>query len=172
MKAFFERNKPVFTIGLITLAVFLGLIFFYALKAHNKLTGMKRIGNESSYSVIEKETAQELETKQASESAQTKAQTETEMDASLGVVNIEFTDIGWTPKFIDVAKGQKVIWTNKTNKEIFLRQRTPSYDNLTEPIRIDPEKSFGLRMTVVGDWNYDESQSKYFATVRVFEIAQ
>lgn len=172
MKAFFERNKPVFSIGLITLTVFLGLIFFYALKSHNKLTEMKRIGNESSYSVTEEETAQELETKQASESAQIKAQTEAEIDASLGVVNIEFTDFGWVPKFVDVAKDQKVIWTNKTDKEIFFRQRTPSYKDLAGLIRIDPEKSFELRMTVVGDWNYDENQSKYFATIRVFEIVQ
>lgn len=172
MKAFFERNKPVFTIGLITFVVFLGLIFFYALKSHNKLTGLQKIESESPYNVTEEEIAQDLETKQVSETAQLKAQRETATDASLGVINVEFTDFGWVPKFVDAAKDQKVVWTNKTGKEIFFRQRTPAYNDLTELIRIDPGKSFEFRMSVVGDWNYDESQSNDFATVRVFEIAK
>lgn len=169
MRAFFERNKPVFTIGIITLAVFLGLIVIYAIKPHNNLVVMKLIGNESSPSISVGESAQPSETAQSSSSVAT---TEAQIDATLGVINVEFTDVGWVPKFVDVANGQKVVWTNKTTKEIFLRQRTPTYQNLTDPIRIDPENSLEIRMTVVGDWNYDESQSKYFATVRVFEIAQ
>ena len=171
MKSFFERNKPVFTIGLVTLVVFLGLISIYATKSHNNLTVMKKIGSEdTSYNVAEEETSKEPETKQTSESAQLKA--EAEVDATLGVVNIEFTNVGWIPKFVEVAKDQKVVWTNKTDKEIFFRQRTPAYNDVGELIKIDPEKSFELRMTVVGDWNYDESQTKYFATIRVIETAK
>ena len=170
MKAFLERNKPVFTIGLITLTIFLGLIFFYSIKTHNRLTGMKIIG--SGDVIVQEETAQELETRQASESAQTKAQAEAQIDVSLGIVSIEFKNVGWVPNFVEVMKDQKIVWTNKTDKEIFLRQRTPAYDELKELITIEPGKSFEFRMTAVGDWNYDESQSKYFATIRVVETAQ
>lgn len=173
MKAFFERNKPVFTIGLATLLLFLGLIFIYSLKSHNNLTGMKKLeSQDSSGSEFEEETSEQLEAKQASESAQLKAKAEAEIDASLGVINIEYTNVGWMPKFVEAAKNQKVVWTNKTDKEISLRQRTPAYADLTDLIKIAPGKSFELRMTVVGDWNYDEDQTKYFATIRVVETAK
>jgi hypothetical protein len=168
MKAFFERNKPVFTIGLITLVLFLGLILSYELKSHNNLTGLKKIGVDSSVNLTEEEIAKEQEAKQASESAQAQTQAEAQIDATLGIVNIEFVSTGWSPSFVDVAINQKVVWTNKTDKEILLRQRTPTYDSLTEPLKIEPGKSYEMRMTVVGDWNYDESQSNYFATIRVF----
>jgi hypothetical protein len=168
MKAFFERNKPVFTIGLITLIIFLGLILSYELKSHNNLTGLKKLGNDSSVILTEEEIAKEQEVKQASESAQSQAQAEAQIDATLGIVNIEFANSGWVPILVDVAKNQKVVWTNKTDKEILLRQRTPTYDSFTEPVKIGPGKSYEMRMTVIGDWNYDESQSNYFATIRVF----
>jgi hypothetical protein len=168
MRAFFERNKPVFTIGLITLVVFLGLILSYELKSHNNLTGLKKIGSDSSAVLTEEEIVKEQEAKQASESAQSQAQAEAQTDATLGIVNIEFANSGWVPILVDVAKNQKVVWTNKTDKEILLRQRTPTYDSFTEPVKIEPGKSYEMRMTVIGDWNYDESQSNYFATIRVF----
>jgi hypothetical protein len=167
MSAFFERNKPVFVIGLITLSLFLGIILFYALKPHGDLTVMKLVGSDSSPGVPESEIVQ-----QSSDSAQLTVQSGTEMGAALEIIKVKFTDLGWVPKIVDVAKDQKVVWKNETSREIFLRQRTPSYDMITDTIKIEPGKSFELKMTVVGDWNYDESQSRLFATIRVFEISQ
>lgn len=174
MKAFFERNKPVFTIGIVTLIVFLGLIFFYAFKSHNNLTKLNKLGNESPYNVTEEEIIQEQEDKQEIENAQIQAQEEKkiEIDSTLGTVNIDFTKYGWVPRLATAVKDQKVVWINKTDQDIFFRQRTPTYDALSELMKIEPGKSFEFRVSEVGDWNYDESLSNFFATVRVTNEAQ
>lgn len=171
MKQFLTRNKPVLTIGLLTLVVFIGLIVIYAVKPHN-LTGMKKISNESPYYVSEELTEEEQKASAQIEEANLKTQLESQIDSALGTINIEFTSLGWSPKFADAAKHQKVIWTNTTDKDIFLRQRTPFYVDMSESIKIEPGKSYEMRVTEIGDWNYDESESKYFATIRVIELAQ
>jgi hypothetical protein len=167
MKAFLERNKPVFLIGLATLLLFLGIIVAYALKTH-KSVGLTKIGNESPFNVDETTSDIQGGVPSTSESTSSLAN----IDSTMGTVNISFNSYGWYPALVDAVKGQKVVWTNKTDKIIYLRQRTPTYPELTNLTAVDPGKTFEFRMMVDGNWNYDEDETKYFGTVRVFEIKQ
>lgn len=163
MKAFFERNKPVFLIGLATLLLFLGIIVAYALKTH-KSVGLTKIGNDSPFNVADESYSDSIPS--TSESTSSLAN----IDSTLGAVNISFNSYGWYPALVDAVKGQKVVWTNKTDKIIYLRQRTPTYSELTNLTAIDPGKTFEFRMTIDGNWNYDEDGTKFFGTIRVFDL--
>ena len=167
-KNFTERNKPVFTIGLITLVIFLLIIAFYEVKTHNG-PGMQKLGNESSFTVSQETSGTSPDAVQQPTQS---VSPEQNIDATFGIVGVEFTDSGWSPKIAKVVQGQVVKWTNSTAAAIFLKQKTPTYNELTSPVQIDPGKSFNFRITQGGDWNYEESISGYFGTITAIKLIQ
>lgn len=168
LKNFSERNKPVFTIGLVTLVLFLLIIAFYAVKTH-KGPGLKKIGNESSFTVTP-ETAGTSPSAVDQQTTRTSSP-EQNIDATFGITDVKFTDTGWSPKITRAIQGQVVRWTNNTAAAIFLRQKTPAYTELTAPVQIEPGQSFNFRMTKAGDWNYEEGVSGYFGTIEAYVLA-
>jgi hypothetical protein len=166
-KNFSERNKPIFTIGLITLVLFLVIIAFYEVKTH-KGPGLTKIGNESSFTVSKETSGTGPDAVQQPTQSSSPEQN---IDATFGIVGVEFKDNGWVPKITRVVQGQVVKWTNSTAAAIFLKQKTPTYNELNAPVQIDPGKSFNFRMTQAGDWNYEEGVSGYFGTINAFVLA-
>lgn len=170
-----ERNKPIFTIGLATLILFIGIIIFYRVKPH-KETSLTRIGNESSFNVtseeengLEDSSNTSFSTDQETENEPFKSATQS-IDEEVGILEIEFTSNGFTPKTTRAVQGQAVRWTNKTDKAIFLKQKTSTYEELKESIKIDPEQSFSYRLTQYGTWHYEEDLSKHFGTINVYKV--
>ena len=167
IKNFIERNKPIFYIGLATLLLFIALIVFYGIKPH-KETGLSRIGNESNYNVVNEEDSN------SSNEAQGGVETvppEANIDNQFGVLEINYTENGFSPKAARAIQGQAVKWTNKTDKVIYLRQKTPTYPDLIQAVQIDPGLSFSYRLTKDGTWNYEEETSGSFAYVEVYRFS-
>lgn len=170
LKNYYERNKPVFTIGLATLVIFLLVIIVYRIMPR-KSTSMSRIGNESSFNVTSEEANNAVdESQQISEStgADVGITPEQSIDQTFGILDIAYTEKGFTPKLARVVQGQVVKWTNKTDKIIFLKQKTPTYSELKDLVQIDPGQTFSFRVSKSGTWNYEEDISKYFAILEVY----
>ncbi|MFZ2664377.1 MAG: hypothetical protein WAX66_03375 [Patescibacteria group bacterium] len=163
-----ERNKPIFAIGLITLTIFIVIIICYRVNPR-KETELTRIGNESNFNVISEE-EKEIEGAVQPEGTEPGISIEQSLDETVGILEIEFTQTGFVPKTSRAVQGQAVRWTNKTDKDIFLKQRTSTYTELKEPIRIAPEESFSYRLSEQEDWHYEEDLSKYFGTVEVYKV--
>jgi hypothetical protein len=168
IKNFVERNKPIFTIGIATLLLFIAIIVFYRLKAHTE-TKLNKIGNESTFNVVEEEKANMQDVGQYSET-QPAVSIEQSIDEKVGILDIEFTSTGFKPKIARAVQGQAVRWTNKTDKTIYLKQKTPTYTDLTQPVQIEPGQSFNYRLNQDGTWNYEEDLSKFFATINVYRL--
>ena len=168
LKNFSERNKPIFTIGLVTFVLFLLIIALYEVKTHNG-PGMTKIGNESSFTVSQETSGTSPDAVQQPNQS---VSPEQNVDTTFGIVDVEFKDTGWVPKTTRVVQGQVVKWTNNTAAAIFLKQKTPTYTELKVSVQIDPGQSFNFRMTHVGEWNYEEGLSGYFGTIDAFVLAQ
>lgn len=169
IKNFIERNKPIFTIGVATLVLFVGIIAYYRLKPH-KETGLTKIGNESTFNVVEEEKPNTQDLGQVAETQPT-ISIEQSLDEKVGILDIEFKATGFSPKIARSIQGQAVRWINNTDKIIYLKQKTPTYPELTEPVQIEPGQSFSYRLNEYGTWNYEEDLSKYFATIEVYRFS-
>ena len=91
IKNFIERNKPIFTIGIATLILFVGIIIYYRLKPH-KETGLTKVGNESTFNVVEEENANTQDLSQVAET-QPSVSIEQSLDEKVGILDIEFKAI-------------------------------------------------------------------------------
>ncbi len=168
IKNFIERNKPIFTIGVVTLLLFVAIIVFYRFKSHTE-TKLNKIGNESTFNVVEEEKANMQDDGQYSET-QPAVSIEQSIDEKAGILEIEYTSTGFKPETARAIQGQAVRWTNKTDKTIYLKQKTPTYTDLTQPVQIEPEQSFSYRLNQDGTWNYEEELSRNFASIVVYKL--
>lgn len=168
IKNFIERNKPIFTIGIATLVLFVGIIVYYRLKPHAE-TKLNKLGNESTFNVVEEEKPNMQDSDLVSET-QPAVSIEQSLDEKVGILDIEFKATGWTPKIARAIQGQAVRWINSTDKTIYLKQKTPTYPELTEPVQIEPGQAFSYRLNEYGTWNYEEDFSKYFASIEVYRL--
>ena len=179
MKSFFERNKPVFMIGLLISLIFIGIIIFYKVKPH-KETGMSAVKDETLYKVIDEEQknyeeningetqiTQEQTTDQKSTSNTLQQE---EIDKKYGVKEVSFTDKGFIPRVFTIYLGQKIKWTNNTNNVIYFEQIKKTYDDLYNLVEIKPGESTSHKMTELGIWTYREKNSQQWGSADVRPI--
>lgn len=167
---FIERNKPIFTIGMFTLLLFVGIIVYYRLKPRTE-TRLNKIGNDNTFNVVEEDKPNIQDIEQYSDT-QPSVSVEQSIDERFGILDIAFTQTGFRPKIAKAVLGQAVRWINNTDKTIYLKQKTPTYADLSNLIQIDPGQAFSYRLTEEGDWNYEEDLSKYFATIEVKRVIE
>jgi hypothetical protein len=177
MKAFFDRNKPIFVIGLITLVAFL-VIIAAAQKKPVETPNMVKLNSEDSQKFLAPpeqnpsdsnsavtETPKQAQTLQSSEAYK-------DVDTKYGIISIDYTTNGFTPKNNDAVKGQLVRWTNKTSNDIYLQQLMPTYTELKEPVLIKAGGTFEFRLYKTKLWTYQERDIKSFASIFVMEPLQ
>jgi len=169
IKNFIERNKPIFAIGTATLILFVGIIVYYRITPH-KETGLSRIGNESNFNIVGEEKTN-MENEGIYSGSETSTSIEASLDEKVGILEIEYNENGFYPKAARAVQGQAVRWTNKTDKAIYLKQKTPTYTDLLQPVQIDPGQSFSYRLMKYGTWNYEEDVTKYFAYIEVYKFS-
>ena len=84
-------------------------------------------------------------------------------------VYITFTDKGFGPVDATGFTGEKIIWTNNTNKEIKIVQTLPIHDALKGGITIKPGESFEFRPLVNKQITYMDDYSKKYGTLMVVD---
>lgn len=94
---------------------------------------------------------------------------EQQIDEKFGTIDVEYTEEGFKPRANIAALGQEFVLTNKTDRTINFYQRKKSYPDFPDIIKIEPEESFSLRMTVLGMWTYHEDTTRDFGYVDVRE---
>lgn len=175
IKNFLERNKSIFVIGVILGIVFVAIILFYVIKPHEEteLSNVKT-ADQQFYKVAyenldEENSGNNLEETGDENQPQEEKTPEMTTDEKYGILQIDYIDSGFSPRITRAALGQAVSWTNKTDKTIYFRQIKKSYPELEELIEIKPGESFNIRMTVLGIWSYEESESRNFGSIDVKE---
>jgi len=160
--AFFERNKPIFVIGIIMLVVF-AIIIVSSILMPKKETGYTEINeaDKEFYKVAYEDLDQDQfeETEEENEKKVEPAEPEINMDEIFGVLQVDYTDEGFIPRVTRIRVGQNVNWTNKTENTIYLKQIKPYYKEFEESLSIRPNESFKFKMTEVGTWTYEETES-------------
>lgn len=162
MKEFFERNKSIFLIGSITLILFVILIIV-ALKRNHQEPGLKKIEDSSyQFQFDDEETNNNVgETKETTQAT-------TSMPGD-DVLEISYTEKGFSPMNTKAEKNQWVRWTNKTDKDIYLVQKTKVYQELNEPVLIKAHSSFEYKLTKDRLWTYEEKETRSFGSIYVME---
>lgn len=83
-------------------------------------------------------------------------------------VYINFTDeLGFQPSDASAFTGTRIIWTNKTDHEIFIEQTLPIHDALKNGIRLGPGESFEFRPLLDRFFSYVEYYSKSYGTISI-----
>ncbi len=162
IRAFFERNKPIFIIGIVMLVIFSIIIVSSVLmpKEETEYTEINE-ADEVFYKVAYEDLDQNEfeEAEEEPEKKEEPAEPEINMDEIFGVLQVEYTDKGFVPRVTRIRVGQSVNWTNKTEKTIYLKQIKPYYKEFEEPLSIKPNESFKFKMTKLGVWTYEEVES-------------
>lgn len=176
---FFDRNRPIFTIGALMAMVFIAIIILYKFKPKQE-TKLKEVNemDQQFYRVAYEEPEPENEASQYMDAEnqptdkdvnEQDENSQINIDEEYGVLQINFTENGFEPRINTAVLGQMVSWTNNTDKTIYFKQRKPTYPELKDPIEIKSGESFNFRMTDLGIWTYEEGDSKEFGSVEVKE---
>ncbi|MFZ5424260.1 MAG: DsbA family protein [Patescibacteria group bacterium] len=83
-----------------------------------------------------------------------------EIDAVFGSVNISFSEnTGFEPVEPSVMLGQKVVWTNASDKTITLKQNKDLFSEFESTIQIPAGETFEFRPYTKDLWVYEEVES-------------
>ena len=88
-----------------------------------------------------------------------------QVDQTYGILEIAYTNDGFVPDDTTAYLGQKVRWTNKTDKQIKLVQTVSRFPELEGGITIAPGKTFEFRPNKDRLWGYREEFSGNTATI-------
>ncbi|MBP7786196.1 hypothetical protein KA062_02995 [Patescibacteria group bacterium] len=162
IRAFFDRNKPIFIIGIVMFVIF-SVIIVSSILMPKKETGYTEIGDADKefYKVAYEDLGKnEFEgTEEEGEKKEEPVEQEVNMDEIFGVLQVDYTEEGFVPRVTRIRVGQNVNWTNKTDKIIYLKQIKPYYKEFEESLSIKPNESFKFKMTEIGIWTYEETES-------------
>lgn len=166
--AFFERNKPIFIIGIIMFFIFAVIIVSSILmpKEETEYTEINEADKEF-YKVAYEDLGQSEfeETDEEGEKKEEPVEPEINMDEIFGVLQVDYTNEGFMPRITRIRVGQNVNWTNKTENTIYLKQIKPYYKEFEESLSIKPNESFKFKMTELGIWTYEEVESGDWASI-------
>jgi plastocyanin len=169
MKEFFNRNKPVFVIGLLTLITFIALI----VTSFNK-----RPENENSPKMIklleQEEMELEMEIIPSSGYLDPSETTQSEdaarlFDRANEPLEIEYRVEGFLPVNARVRRGQLVRWVNRSSNDMILLQTSKIYPEWKEPVVVKRNGSYEFRMYKSGMFTYKDLNSTSFGSVFVFD---
>jgi hypothetical protein len=173
MKDFIKRNSPVFVVGVITFFIFMGIII-QSQKNDTKETDLVGVEdyvvsfNDEVDRVIPEEDLSDF-LQQVEESLETSEATwypgkNTSMHGD--VLFIEYREEkGFVPRNAVGISGKIVMWHNKTQNPIQIKQLTNKFDEFEPPVTIAPQKLFAIRMDIPGIWTYQEVETGEFGSV-------
>jgi len=184
MKAFISRNKSVFVIGFITLLVFLAIIVLSERRQGSgsyiqpKLVPIDQgidTGNTSPFKTTklqQESTPSEdfFNTSAPAEAVQsTQSIADAKVDQTYGTLKVEWTSNGFSPKNAKAILGQKVLWKNLTDKNIFIMQKTLFFNNFASPQVVPSNGEFEFRLYKEGIWSYEEKGSKITGSIFIIK---
>ncbi len=179
MQSFLKRNMPVFVIGFITFAVFLGIIFRGETQVPDAAESpyLKKVSDDTSdinetatYSANPQITNNftDPETSIQVVIPEEPVLSPEEVDAQFGVAEVFFRPDGFEPIEIDIEPNQLVRWTNETDREITIYQTSyKKYDEWETDAVIPPGGTFEFRFYKPKIWTYKERESMEFGSVFV-----
>lgn len=90
-----------------------------------------------------------------------------EQTASQAILEIQYTDTGWSPNGTKGYRGQTVRWTNTTDKEITLKQLDPKFPELSGGVKIAPQKTFEFVLYKDNLWRYKEEKTQHYGFINI-----
>ena len=166
IKEFIERNRSIFNMGLLIAVVFLIIIVVASFKPQ-KRPGLQKIKEDNPLYTVRERKSQKNDLIENIQETQESTETYKEFDEKYGVVEITYKNNGFIPKNYRAYKGQLVRWINTTEEPIYLEQKMKYYSELEEPVKIEPNGTFELRMEKERLWTFQERDTQYFGSVFV-----
>lgn len=195
IKNFISRNKSVFGLGLLTFLVFITIITISEIRriqgntikpnlkkleeteyiSETENTGGlqtdKEDSNESAYDSSAEEIIVDEAFWENPESTQSILAylSENEIDKKYGIMRIDYTDNGFSPKNSKAVIGQKVRWINNTNEDIYIKQKTLLFKEFKEPVLLPANGMYEFRLNRSGMWSYEETTNKRFGSIIIIK---
>lgn len=180
IRNFYERNKPIFVIGIFMAIVFIGLIIFYGVKPREE-TDLSKLNEtdrefykvayenlgENGSNVNENVYVSDFDTNTFPVPEEKSGLNQQQINERYGILEIQYTEEGFKPGRIRAALGQEVSWTNNTEKVLYFHQRKQTYPELEEIREIKSGESFKFRLTELGIWTYDENETGDYGYIEV-----
>lgn len=179
---FYDRNRPIFSIAAFLALVFVGLIIYYKIKPHKETTLSKvnstdeefyKVAYDDYYQDTGLELPEESENYQPENDGQTNGNenlpdpSEQTVDERYGILEINYTTDGFSPRVTRAKQGQTVRWTNNTEAPITIHQRKQTYTEFSSDVEIKPGETFSIVLSELGIWTYEEKETRSFGSIEV-----
>lgn len=83
----------------------------------------------------------------------------TQSDSIYPILNITFTEDGFKPISSNARTGQTVRWTNKTDRNILIKELIPMYKEFSRGVTLKPSESYELLLNRYKIWTFKEAGS-------------
>lgn len=181
IKDFFERNKSVFIIGLVTLVIFLSIIVVSEIRRiRGSSFGPEMIRVEGNFDTDVKESTEtsgiDIDDESDIEGAVTESsysllpdEKYLQTDQQFGIMKIEYTNNGFSPLNAKAVLNQKVRWINKTDQSVYIKQTASFFKEFKEPMLLPANGILEFRMYREGIWSYEEQTTKRFGSIIILK---
>jgi hypothetical protein len=169
IRDFIERNKAVFVIGFLTLTIFLSIIIISEARRVRK-------GNDSPKLIRVEDTTAAIETTADDSGIETSGPalntldiTYSDVDKNYGTLLIAYTDRGFVPNNAKAILGQKIEWVNKTDKSVYIAQKTVFFDEFKTPLFLPAGGVFQFRLYKDGEWGYEVPETGVSGSINILK---
>lgn len=169
-KKFWQRNKPIFAVGFLAAIAFIVVIvmsqktksgltltevaadFFDNEKPEVIFNPDNSVVGSNNYLVsdVVSETTESTLSTGIAEAAVSKDQ------STSSILEINFTSDGFSPNSANIVQWQVVRWTNKTDKDIVIRERIKKYKEFADGITVPVGKYFDFQLYSPKLWTFEE----------------
>lgn len=184
MKNFYIRNKQIFVTGAVIGAVFLLIILVSSLKTgktpllspvsineseEQKNAKLRNPGSNDIPAGVWNSPAPVDEKITNEETTANSAPANPPAEEEVGeVIDITFTDAGFSPKSVTAFLNQKIRWVNKSSSTLSIQQTKDFYTEFSEPVEITAGASMEFKLTKFGMWGYKDTKSGLMGNVFVY----
>jgi hypothetical protein len=179
IKDFIARNRSVFFIGFLTALIFLAIITISEIRRiENGNYGPKLVEVDK---MVEEELVKESTLEEGavegdfenlaleSTGSVTTDGTYDEIDQKYGVMRVEYTFNGFIPKNSKAVLGQKVRWVNKSNADVYIKQKTDFFKEFKTPMLLPANGVLEFRLYKNGVWSYEDQEKKLFGSIIILK---
>ncbi len=169
IRDFIARNKSVFVIGLLTLLIFLSIIIISEVRRVRKGNDSPKLIRVEDTTAVTETTENDLENETTSPTLNVLDATYSDVDKNYGTLLVEYTDRGFVPNNAKAILGQKVEWINKTDKSVYIAQKTLFFDEFKTPLFLPASGILQFRLYKNGEWGYEIPETGVSGSITILK---
>jgi hypothetical protein len=169
IRDFIERNKAVFVIGFLTLTIFLSIIIISEVRRVRKGNDSPKLVRVEDTTAVTETTETNLENETTDSALNILDITYSDVDKNYGTLLIEYTNRGFVPNNAKAVLGQKIKWVNKTDKGIYIVQKTLFFDEFKTPQFLPANGILEFRLYKDGEWGYEILETGFSGNIAILK---